>query len=454
MELCLNHAAEVDRMRQRLIAVLGHDLRNPLQSISMAAALLSSSDTRTTELRQHISASSSRMERLVSQILDMSRLQSGIGLTVNPVDTDVSQLVRQIVCETDVAYPGLVIEIAIDPQVRAVVDPDRYAQVAANLLSNARHHGLPGRPVLVTLTRQGDEVCLSVLNETSGLSEAQLANLFEPFKRESADNQRNRNGLGIGLYISQAIAQAHQGRIDVDCRDDVITSACACRCARRRPAPRPDDEDRAQCNACRYLRQPSPSDRIARSMPRLRLRTVLACLAVFCAAPALARVEVHSLQHKSMGRVLTVRVSEEIAPGDYETLLKGLRNNPGTYSRKLLLLNSIGGSVPEAIRMGRLLRESGFDALVPSSSVCQGTCVYLLAAGKRKTVRGYVGLHRPYYAHGDSLHSRSANGMRYDSAAYFREMDIPSTLVQAMQSTDPKRMRVLSAKELAQYRLN
>ncbi|HBO2486890.1 TPA: hypothetical protein L4H47_005838 [Pseudomonas aeruginosa] len=189
-------------------------------------------------------------------------------------------------------------------------------------------------------------------------------------------------------------------------------------------------------------------------MPRLRLRTVLACLAVFCAAPALARVEVHSLQHKSMGRVLTVRVSEEIAPGDYETLLKGLRNNPGTYSRKLLLLNSIGGSVPEAIRMGRLLRESGFDALVPSSCVCQGTCVYLLAAGKRKTVRGYVGLHRPYYAHGDSLHSRSANGMRYDSAAYFREMDIPSTLVQAMQSTDPKRMRVLSAKELAQYRLN
>ncbi|MCB2530429.1 hypothetical protein KQ714_15415, partial [Listeria monocytogenes] len=85
---------------------------------------------------------------------------------------------------------------------------------------------------------------------------------------------------------------------------------------------------------------------------------------------------------------------------------------------------------------------------------CQGTCVYLLAAGKRKPVRGYVGLHRPYYAHGDSLHSRSAHGMRYDSAAYFREREIPSTLVQAMQSTEPKRMRVLSSKELAQYRLN
>lgn len=418
MELCLNHAAEVDRMRQRLIAVLGHDLRNPLQSISMAAALLSSSDTRTTELRQHISASSSRMERLVSQILDMSRLQSGIGLTVNPVDTDVSQLVRQIVCETDVAYPGLVIEIAIDPQVRAVVDPDRYAQVAANLLSNARHHGLPGRPVLVTLTRQGER--------------PRYRPVHLPGHRPGPPGAYRRGLPRRRHHLLPAPAGAPGGD-----RLLVLTTRTV------------HNATLAGIFGSHRRLTGSP-----RSMPRLRLRTVLACLAVFCATPALARVEVHSLQHKSMGRVLTVRVSEEIAPGDYETLLKGLRNNPGTYSRKLLLLNSIGGSVPEAIRMGRLLRESGFDALVPSSSVCQGTCVYLLAAGKRKTVRGYVGLHRPYYAHGDSLHSRSANGMRYDSAAYFREMDIPSTLVQAMQSTDPKRMRVLSAKELAQYRLN
>lgn len=454
MELCLNHAAEVDRMRQRLIAVLGHDLRNPLQSISMAAALLSSSDTRTTELRQHISASSSRMERLVSQILDMSRLQSGIGLTVNPVDTDVSQLVRQIVSETDVAYPGLVIEIAIDPQVRAVVDPDRYAQVAANLLSNARHHGLPGRPVLVTLTRQGDEVCLSVLNETSGL--------------RSAAGQPVRT---VQARVGGQPAQPQRPRyrpVHLPGHRPGPPGAYRRGLPRRRhhllPAPAgAPGGNRLLVLTTRTVHNATLAGIFGshrrltgspRSMPRLRLRIVLACLAVFCATPALARVEVHSLQHKSMGRVLTVRVSEEIAPGDYETLLKGLRNNPGTYSRKLLLLNSIGGSVPEAIRMGRLLRESGFDALVPSSSVCQGTCVYLLAAGKRKTVRGYVGLHRPYYAHGDSLHSRSANGMRYDSAAYFREMDVPSTLVQAMQSTDPKRMRVLSAKELAQYRLN
>lgn len=106
VELCLSRASEIDGMRQRLIAMLGHDLRNPLQSISMAAAMLSSSEIRDTELRKHISHSSGRMERLISQILEMSRLQSGLGIPVNRVDTDLSALVQSIVAETAVAFPA------------------------------------------------------------------------------------------------------------------------------------------------------------------------------------------------------------------------------------------------------------------------------------------------------------------------------------------------------------
>ncbi|QRY79824.1 GAF domain-containing protein [Pseudomonas sp. PDNC002] len=223
VELCLNRAGEIDRMRQRLIAVLGHDLRNPLQSISMAAAMLSSSDVRNAELRQHITYSSSRMERLISQILEMSRLQSGGGMTVAPAHADLSRLVRDIVQETDVAYPGLAIETAIEDDVQAQVDPDRYLQVVANLLSNARHHGRPGRPVLVELSRQGDLARLSVLNEAEVLDEARLASLFLPFKQDVAGHGRNKSGLGIGLYISQAIVAAHGGRIEVDQADGIIT---------------------------------------------------------------------------------------------------------------------------------------------------------------------------------------------------------------------------------------
>ncbi len=223
VELCLSRAGEIDSMRQRLIAMLGHDLRNPLQSISMAAAMLSSSEVRDTELRKHISHSSGRMERLISQILEMSRLQSGLGIMVKREDTDLSALVRSIIAETSVAFPGLVIETHITTDVQVMVDPDRYAQVIANLLSNARHHGTPGHPVLVSLS--SDEHCsrLTVLNNTQPLPEERLASLFTPFKQQTGDHQRNKSGLGIGLYISQAIAAAHSGHIEVQQQGEVIT---------------------------------------------------------------------------------------------------------------------------------------------------------------------------------------------------------------------------------------
>lgn len=190
-------------------------------------------------------------------------------------------------------------------------------------------------------------------------------------------------------------------------------------------------------------------------MISIAIRATLLCAAALCSAAALAQVEVQSVQHQTIGRVLVAKVSEAIAPGDYEALLAGLRANPGRFAKKILLLDNIGGSVPEAIRMGRLLRETGFDALVPSSGVCQGSCVYLLAAGRDKTVRGYVGIHRPYYPHGDSaLAESSASGTGYNPAAYFREMNIPASLIEAMHNTEPHEMRVLTPQELASYRLD
>ncbi|WP_394241903.1 GAF domain-containing protein [Halopseudomonas laoshanensis] len=223
LELCLNRAAEIDRMRQRLIATLGHDLRNPLQSISMAAALLKSSDVRSVELREHITYSSSRMERLISQILEMSRLQAGSDIVVNCVPTDISQLVQAIVDETLLAYPDLLLDIDIQPGLQANVDPDRYAQVAVNLLSNARHHKTPASPVNIVLTEQQGEVRLTIRNAATPLSEAQLATLFIPFKQQTNSPERNKGGLGIGLYICSAIARAHGSRIDVQQAEGVIS---------------------------------------------------------------------------------------------------------------------------------------------------------------------------------------------------------------------------------------
>lgn len=185
------------------------------------------------------------------------------------------------------------------------------------------------------------------------------------------------------------------------------------------------------------------------------LRAALLCLSACLPLTALAKVEVEAAQHKTLGSVLAVKISEDIAPGDYEALLKGIRAHPGTFTRKIVLLDSIGGSAPEAIRMGRLLRETGFDALVPSTGVCQGSCVYLLAAGQKRTVKGHVGLHRPYFPSGDSAlaHAQQRN-QRYDPAAYFREMNVASQLASEMQRIEPHRMRVLSPQELARFKLD
>ena len=187
-------------------------------------------------------------------------------------------------------------------------------------------------------------------------------------------------------------------------------------------------------------------------MSHNRIRSILLCAALLASATAAAKVEVQAVQHKSAGPILAVNISEAIAPGDYEALLKGLLANPGKFKKKLALLDNIGGSVAEAIRMGRLLRESGFDTLVPADAVCQGSCVYLLAAGRDKTVRGHVGIHRPYFANGDS--AQSGNALRYSPAAYLQEMRIPANLLTDMQAIDPHNVRVLTPRELAGYRLD
>ncbi|KAF1056724.1 MAG: hypothetical protein GAK44_00130 [Pseudomonas delhiensis] len=188
-------------------------------------------------------------------------------------------------------------------------------------------------------------------------------------------------------------------------------------------------------------------------MMRVVLRAALLGLSFCVSTQALARVEVKPAHNNKLGEVLAIRVTEDIAPGDYEALLRDLRAHPGKFARKIALLDSIGGSVSEAMRMGRLLRESGFDTWVPTNSVCQGSCVYLLVAGRQKHVSGYVGLHRPYFPKGDSMLANSAAGSAFGAAAYLREMGAPQSLFDDMQRIDPGKLRLLSKDDLARYRL-
>lgn len=187
-------------------------------------------------------------------------------------------------------------------------------------------------------------------------------------------------------------------------------------------------------------------------MNSLAVRALVLGLGLLVSAAACAQLEVKPVQNATLGATLAVSLTEDIAVGDYERLVRGLKANPGRFASRIALLDSIGGNQDEAIKIGRLLREAGFDTWVPSHGVCQGTCVYVLAAGHARRVRGAVGLHRPSFAGGDSW--QDAHAGRYSPAAYLREMNVAQSLLDDMSATAAGQVRLLTAGDLARYRLD
>jgi light-regulated signal transduction histidine kinase (bacteriophytochrome) len=211
---------EISRGRSELMAMLGHDLRDPLQSIAMAARLLGKeaerdgvSSSTGSRMGQRIQASSTRMARMIGQVLDMSRLQNGGGVEIHRSEVDLSALLDDLLDEMRLGHPGVNVVRQAPPQLLAEVDGDRIAQVFTNLMSNARHHGAPGESIRVRLDRQDDHAVFEVSNVSPPIPAEVEAQLFNAFKRRDQANVRNRSGLGLGLYIARAIVEAHGGQI-------------------------------------------------------------------------------------------------------------------------------------------------------------------------------------------------------------------------------------------------
>lgn len=208
--------AELNEARAHLMAVLGHDLRDPLHSISMAARVLEKSnaaDAPAGRIGQRIQSSSNRMQRLVSQVMDMSRLQSRLGLNLQLQAVDLVPLLADLVDEARTAHPDTQIDSHLPERLQAHADTDRIAQVISNLISNARHHGDAGQPIQVLARSSDAGPVIEVRNVAPPIDAGIAANLFTPFKSSSAGNERNRSGLGLGLYIAHQIAQGHGGTI-------------------------------------------------------------------------------------------------------------------------------------------------------------------------------------------------------------------------------------------------
>ena len=203
--------AETDRARSHLMAMLGHDLQDPLQAISNTATLMRMQGGDGT-LSQRITTSSTRMQRLIGQVMDMSRLQNG-GLVFHKEPIDLVLLLKDLIAESAAARPGMKIQPITPPTLVAEADGDRMAQVLGNLLGNASQHGTPGSPALVQLQKRDGMVAIEVSNEGHPPSDAVVANMFQPFKRGDEQSRTHRYGLGLGLYIAQRIMAGHGGSL-------------------------------------------------------------------------------------------------------------------------------------------------------------------------------------------------------------------------------------------------
>ena len=215
-EAALLSAHEGAELRDQFIAVLGHDLRNPLASIDGGARLLLKTplDDRANTLVGMMQASVRRMAGLIDDVLDFARGRLGGGFDVERrPDTVLGGALEQVVAELRVAHPERVIDAELDPDLTVESDSRRVAQLASNLLSNALTHGAPGEPIRLTAHKANGEFRLSVANRGEPIPAEAMDRLFQPFSRASV--RPNQQGLGLGLYIASEIARAHDGSIRV-----------------------------------------------------------------------------------------------------------------------------------------------------------------------------------------------------------------------------------------------
>jgi sigma-B regulation protein RsbU (phosphoserine phosphatase) len=214
---------ETAELREQFIAVLGHDLRNPLAAISAGARILQRSgalrDDRELRVLDMMNTTVTRMSGLIDNVLDFARGRLGGGITLSrEANRPLLPVLEQVVDELRTVSPDRSIETSFVITEPVNCDRARVGQLVSNLIGNALTHGAAYQPVRVGAKTEGGVFEFWVANAGEPIPAIAMEKLFEPFFR--ADIRSSRQGLGLGLHIASQIAQAHGGRIDVTSTPD------------------------------------------------------------------------------------------------------------------------------------------------------------------------------------------------------------------------------------------
>ncbi|MGO7157172.1 PAS domain-containing sensor histidine kinase [Rhizobium leguminosarum] len=206
-------------LREEFIAVLGHDLRNPLASIAAAARMLrkEKQTDRAIKVLDLMQGSVVRMSALIDNVLDFARGRLGGGITLERRAEHLEPLLRQVIEELRFSHLDRGIEVTIEFDGPINCDSGRIGQLVSNLLGNALTHGTPDEPVRLSAATVDGKLELWIANGGAPISSDAMTRLFQPFfTGEAGTSQR---GLGLGLHIASEIARAHGGTITVSSDD-------------------------------------------------------------------------------------------------------------------------------------------------------------------------------------------------------------------------------------------
>jgi signal transduction histidine kinase len=217
------YAEQVNHSRDIFLAILGHDLRTPLQAVSMSTELLLRKTTLegdALKCANRIKLGARHMTAMINDLLELVRSRLGKSLPVEPAPMDLAESARAAIAEACAGNPECDPALIVSGDTHGVWDAARLDQLLQNLIGNALQHGSDKSDVTLTLIGEPDRVRLTVHNYGVAIPEEAIGTIFDPLVRNACEELgQPTTSLGLGLFIVKEVADAHRGTIDVTSSD-------------------------------------------------------------------------------------------------------------------------------------------------------------------------------------------------------------------------------------------
>lgn len=228
-EAIRSYTQQVDQSRQLFLAILGHDLRAPLNALMMCATALAQGghgDAEVRELTSGISSSTTAMAKMIGDLLAFTESALSVTIPISTSRMDLSDLCREVFGELRTAHPTHTFKLQLKGDLTGDWDVGRLRQVISNLLGNAVQHGADAGPIELEVIGDASDVLLSVHNLGPPIPADAIGTIFDPLARgaQHPEKKRRLGSIGLGLYIARQVVSAHQGAIGV--RSSTAAGTC------------------------------------------------------------------------------------------------------------------------------------------------------------------------------------------------------------------------------------